>query len=88
MKTKKESNFEKSSAKDPFFLSTPRIIINGRQNIFIENHSGIAFYGENEIILNTNDFKLFLSGKNLNVYNASKSEIAVTGIFESISFGR
>ncbi len=71
--------------KDIIF-NTPRFIMLGNEEIYIENYRGIVSYSETHIKLNTTKMPVAISGADLSITQIAAEEITVCGKISSVEF--
>lgn len=69
--------------KDLIF-NLPKLIINGSDEIYVENFCGIISYSENEIKINTSKFPVKISGEKLSISQIAADEITISGKIKSV----
>ena len=62
------------------------VTITGNQMIFIENYKGIIEYQTDCIKLHTNDCKITISGKNMQIVYYTNVDMKIEGQIESICY--
>ncbi|AGA70401.1 YabP family protein [Desulfitobacterium dichloroeliminans LMG P-21439] len=65
----------------------PRITITGRQEVFVENYLEIVEFTAEEILLNTTEGVLTITGKELVLKTVLSSELRIEGQFISLYYG-
>ena len=67
-------------------LDIPKIILSGRNNIFIENYKGIMLFENNEMKIRTGIGLLSISGRDLIIKEITSENMSVKGEIKSIGF--
>lgn len=65
-------------------VGLPKISITGDEEITIENHNGITYFGTSQIIIMSNIGKIVISGTNFEIRYIGGSTIAITGRFKKV----
>lgn len=62
----------------------PKIILFGAKALSVENHTGIRFYSDNELTINTPDGSLTIKGKNISITRFDEQNIFIEGTIISL----
>ncbi len=98
MAKKKNSAEEKPKLKDKVaeglgvskevILDLPRIVLIGNRELTVENYKSIGEYSENQILLNSNPYKLKISGSELEIKSIASELIYICGRVAAVEFKR
>ena len=64
----------------------PKITIVGKDEIVIENHNGIEFFGKNDITIITKVGKVSLFGDDFKIVFMSGGTIVINGMIKKVEF--
>lgn len=70
------------------YSNEPKLIINGFEELIIENYKGILEYEEFLVRINTYSGIININGYNLNLETMTNDDIRVTGKIESLDIER
>ena len=70
------------------YSNEPKLIVNGFEELIIENYKGILEYEEFLVRINTYSGIININGYNLNLETMTKDDIRVTGKIESVDIER
>lgn len=65
----------------------PRITITGRQEVLVENYLEIIEFTAEEILLNTTEGQLMITGKKLVLKTVLATELRIEGQFSALYYG-
>ncbi len=98
MSKKKKTTEEKPKLKDKVaeslgvskevILDLPRLIFIGNRELTVENYKSIGEYSENQIVLNSNPYKLKISGTELEIKSIASELIYICGKVSAVEFKR
>ena len=66
----------------------PIVEISGEHRVLIENHQGVAAYGQNQILVNVKFGSLCICGCGLEMMHMTKEQLIVTGRIDSVGLLR
>ena len=66
----------------------PIVEIAGNRRVLIENHNGIAEYGNEKIVILVKLGKIIISGTQLEVCNMSRHQLVIVGCIDAVSVER
>lgn len=78
-KEKTELLSEKIDVLSEVGVGSAKLSVYGRSKVLIENHKGIAHYGENEIELNAKGMTVRILGDGLSISAMDKDDMLITG---------
>lgn len=67
-------------------MEQPLVMLTGSNRMYLENHSGIALYKEDKILIRINMGKLIIEGKDLEIKNIAAEYIYITGDILSLFY--
>lgn len=70
------------------YSNEPKLIVNGFEELIIENYKGILEYEEFLVRINTYSGIININGYNLNLETMTNDDIRVTGKIESVDIER
>ncbi|MDT8715316.1 sporulation protein YqfC [Clostridium sp. 19966] len=82
----KENIANKLDFPRDLILNVPKISITGNDEITIENHKGIARFGEKEVRINSNVGHIIISGERFEILFLGGDTITIGGKFKSILY--
>jgi len=69
-------------------LNIPKISVTGNNEITIENHKGIVFFGDKEVRINSNVGLISILGEEFEILFLGGSTITISGKFKTINYER
>ncbi|NLM35943.1 MAG: sporulation protein YqfC [Clostridiales bacterium] len=69
-------------------LNIPKISVTGNNEITIENHKGIVFFGDKEVKINSNVGLISILGEEFEILFLGGSTITISGKFKTINYER
>ncbi len=82
----KERIAEKLNFPKNIMLNIPKITVTGDNEIEIENHRGIIFFGEEEVKINSNVGLISIKGCGFEILFIGGNTIIISGKFKSILY--
>lgn len=67
-------------------LNIPKISVTGNNEITIENHKGIVFFGDKEVKINSNVGLISILGEEFEILFLGGSTITLSGKFKAINY--
>ncbi|HLV10136.1 MAG TPA: YabP/YqfC family sporulation protein [Halanaerobiales bacterium] len=67
-------------------LDLPLLMFIGNQNLFIENHKGVRYYHDNQIIIKVSDKYIIIEGQALVIDEINSDNLFISGSINSISY--
>ena len=86
LKSVKENMVETLELPKDLMYGASIVTITGRREVLIENYKGILEYTEEYIKIQTNNAKLTVYGKRLNIEYYTNEDMKVVGFIKSIEF--
>ena len=69
-------------------LNIPKISVTGNNEITIENHKGIVFFGDKEVKINSNVGLISILGEEFEILILGGRTITISGKFKTINYER
>ncbi|NLP27359.1 MAG: sporulation protein YqfC [Clostridiales bacterium] len=84
----KESLADQLDLPRDIMLNIPKISIIGNNEITIENHKGIVFFGDKEVRVNSNVGLISIIGEEFEILYLGGSTMTISGKFKTINYER
>ena len=84
----KESLADQLDLPRDIMLNIPKISIIGNNEITIENHKGIVFFGYKEVRVNSNVGLISIIGEEFEILYLGGSTMTISGKFKTINYER
>lgn len=85
-KTTTKKIIETLDLPQDIFLGLPNLSLNGNRELYISNHKGILYYGQDKMIILTKEFQIQVIGKELNIVSYTREDLTIQGYISSVEF--
>lgn len=68
------------------FLGLPNLSLNGNRELYISNHKGIMYYGQEKMVILAMEYQIQVLGKELNIVSYTREDLTIQGYILSVEF--